>query len=183
MTVRRKTVEEEKSGWIFWEDFEPYVGLWVTSIYLFLKSSKALQLCTAHISSRNFPCFWKAYIIAYVAIAKSSPDMNINQRSVLLTISGSPSCREGRGGEREIGRKIGRGRSLCNEWENHWRVCKQLQCMEATASETVEKKITIRPIICPHFSRDGDCPFCVLSYVLEIDVKVKTMRCSQYLLS
>lgn len=47
-----------------------------------------------------------------------------------------------------------------------------------------KKKNTINPIICPHFSREGDWPFYVLFFrVLEIDVKVKTMRCSQSFLS
>lgn len=32
--------------------------------------------------------------------------------------------------------KLGRGRSLCNEWKNHPRVYKQLQCIEATTFET-----------------------------------------------
>lgn len=49
-----------------------------------------------------------------------------------------PAEREG--GRSMGGGKIGRGRSLCNEWKNHWRVYKQLQCIEATTFERVEKK-------------------------------------------
>ena len=43
---------------------------------------------------------------------------------------------------------------------------------------------TINSIICPHFSREGDCPFCVLFYyVLKIDVKMKALSYSWSFLS
>lgn len=46
------------------------------------------------------------------------------------------------------------------------------------------KKNTVNPIICPHFSREGACPFCVLFFcVSKIDVKIKTMRYSSCFLS
>lgn len=44
--------------------------------------------------------------------------------------------------------------------KNHPRVYKRLQCTEATTFETVGGKNTHKSIICLHFSREGDCPFC-----------------------
>ena len=57
---------------------------------------------------------------------------------------------------------------------------------------------TINSIICPHFSREGDCPLCVLFfvcvcvcvcvcvlffYVLKVDVKMKALSYSWAFLS
>lgn len=131
MTMKRKTVGEDWSSRIF-----QATGWLLGNIYLFLKSSRFLQLCIGDNCPRNFPCFWKACIMACVAIAKSSLDVNLTQRRKFQNFRLFLLQRwRGYGGLCLW--KLGKGRSLCNEWKNHPRVYKQLQCIEATTFETV----------------------------------------------
>lgn len=54
------------------------------------------------------------------------------------------------------------------------------QCVEATASETAGEKSTISPIICPFQPRRRLSIYVLFFYVLELEVKVRTVKCSQY---
>ena len=91
-------------------------------------------LCIGNNCPRKFPCFGKAYIIAY-ADCKTIPwcELNPKKEKSYLKFQAFPPA-ETEAGMGDIC-KGGRGRVLCNEWKKHWRVYKQSQCIEATASE------------------------------------------------
>lgn len=100
--------------------------------------------------------------------AKPSLDVNLTQRRKTtwnFRLSLLQRWKQGWG----IFVRVEEGRVLCNEWKKHWRVYKQSQCIEATASEIFRWGLgghkTINSIICPHFSREGDCPLCVLFFL------------------
>ena len=67
--------------------------------------------------------------------AKPSLDVNLTQRRKNPTwnfrLSLLQRWKQGWG----IFVRVEEGRVLCNEWKKHWRVYKQSQCIEATASE------------------------------------------------